>query len=415
MKLIKDSIWNILSIGIPALVAIPIFSLISKKVGFEIFGIYTLSFAIVGYASIFDLGLSRAVIREVAIHVNHPNDINYIVNTAFSVVVILGLLSCLIILLTNSFLVDFIGVSLYFKADVIKGMQWLAYCLPLLLVSQIWLSYFEGLSNFKSLSIFKTLSNILIVVLPYLMVLVRPTFSYLMMGMLSARLIAFLISYFWISKKINIAFHVDKDCLKRLLYFGGWFTVSSVVGPIMVYFDRFILSSLIGAKNVAFYTAPSELVMRLLSLPNAGARVLFTRFSNTAAGNERRIYFLSIIILGVSAFALSLPLFIFAEKILVLWMGQSFVGEPVLVFRILLLGFVFNAIAQVPFNNLQAKGFSKLTALVHCVEVVPYLIILFFFTYTYGMLGVALAWTLRITFDTLIFLYLDFYKGNKNE
>ena len=183
----------------------------------------------------------------------------------------------------------------------------------------------------------------------------------------------------------------------------------------MVYFDRFILSSLIGAKNVAFYTAPSELVMRLLSLPNAGARVLFTRFSNTAAGNERRIYFLSIIILGVSAFALSLPLFIFAEKILVLWMGQSFVGEPVLVFRILLLGFVFNAIAQVPFNNLQAKGFSKLTALVHCVEVVPYLIILFFFTYTYGMLGVALAWTLRITFDTLIFLYLDFYKGNKNE
>ena len=122
MKLIKDSIWNVLSIGIPALVAIPIFSLISKKVGFEIFGIYTLSFAIVGYASIFDLGLSRAVIREVAIHVNHPNDINYIVNTAFSVVVILGLLSCLIILLTNSFLVDFIGVSLYFKADVIKGI-----------------------------------------------------------------------------------------------------------------------------------------------------------------------------------------------------------------------------------------------------------------------------------------------------
>ena len=54
MKLIKDSIWNVLSIGIPALVAIPIFSLISKKVGFEIFGIYTLSFAIVGYASIFD-------------------------------------------------------------------------------------------------------------------------------------------------------------------------------------------------------------------------------------------------------------------------------------------------------------------------------------------------------------------------
>ena len=39
MKLIKDSIWNVLSIGIPALVAIPIFSLISKKVGFEIFDV----------------------------------------------------------------------------------------------------------------------------------------------------------------------------------------------------------------------------------------------------------------------------------------------------------------------------------------------------------------------------------------
>ena len=183
--------------------------------------------------------------------------------------------------------------------------------------------------------------------------------------------------------------------------------VSSVVGPIMVYFDRFILSSMIGAKRVAFYTAPSELVIRLITLPSAVSRTLFPNFSANTTVDNQKVYKLSVIILGLSATLIALPIFIFAENILILWMGTEFTGEPKWVLRILVVGFVFNAMAQVPFTQLQAKGFSKVTALVHCAEVLPYLIILYLLIDTYGIIGAAVAWFIRVGVDTAIFFILN--------
>lgn len=407
MKLIKDSIWSLLSIGIPALVAIPVFSLIAKQVGIEIFGIYTLSFAIIGYASIFDLGLSRAVIREVAINSGNRDDIVVIINTAFSAMVVLGIIAGVAVFCASELLVNFISVSSQYQADIIKGLKWLALCLPLLLISQIWLSYFEGLSEFKSLSMVRTLSNVLIVVLPYVMGLIKPSFDYLMIGMLIARFFTFLISYFWVKRYIALTLAVDRICLKRLLGFGGWLTVSSIIGPVMVYLDRFILSAMIGAKSVAFYTAPAELVVRMASIPSTATKTLFVRFSNQSNGQERHIYMLSVVLLLLGILVLVIPTFFFAPQVLELWLGKEFLGESVVVLRILLLGLIFNALAQVPYSALQAKGYSKLTAIIHSAEIIPYTVLLYVLIGSYEIIGVAIAWLVRMVVDTLLLFYFN--------
>lgn len=41
---------------------------IARSLGLEKFGLFTLAYALVGYAGIFDMGLSRAVIRAIAIN-----------------------------------------------------------------------------------------------------------------------------------------------------------------------------------------------------------------------------------------------------------------------------------------------------------------------------------------------------------
>lgn len=414
MKLIKDSLWVLLSIAIPAVIAIPAFAIINKQVGTELFGIFTLSFAIIGYASIFDLGLSRAVIREVAMNDNNANAITAIINTAFTMMSVLSLLAVLVIWGISANLVGLLSVSGGYQNDVISGFKWLAVCVPFLLISQIFLAYFEGLAEFRALSLVRTLGNVLIVVLPCVASFIEPSFTALMIAMLLARVMVFLCSVGWIVKRITIRPVFDVVMSKRLLGFGGWLTVSTVVGPIMVYFDRFVLSSIGGAKNVAFYTAPSELVMRMLSLPSAASRTLFSRLSRTPNGKEQTIYRLSVLLLGVVSFLFALPFFVFAEEILVLWLGQEF-AQSAWVFRILLIGFVFNAIAQVPYTSLQAKGLSKQTAMVHCSELIPYIILLIFLVKYYGLIGVAVAWTLRTLIDMAVFLILDtkFQTGTK--
>jgi len=409
MSLIKNSVWNFLSIIIPSLVALPAFAVIARVVGIEIFGIFTLSFAIVGYASIFDLGLSRSVIREIAIHCQQPEAQVLIINTATTLIVVLGLLSSIALWITAAPIVDFIKVSHEHIEDVTTGLKLLALCLPPLLLSQVWLSYFEGLEQFKKLSYIKVVIGIATVLLPLIFCLIESNFKMLMFGLIASRFLAFFISLYLISKHIPLKLSIDRVYAENLLNFGGWLTISSIVGPIVVYFDRFILSSVIGAKYVAFYTVPAELIMRLIALPSAVSRTLFPRMSQASSErkSEKYTYYLSLKLLALSALIIGIPLYIFAEEIMGLWMGQAFRGQPVEILRILLIGFFINALAQVPFTQLQAHGYSKVTALVHVIEALPYLIVLTIIINMYGIIGVAWTWTTRIFIDTIIFFYLN--------
>lgn len=50
---------------------------------------------------------------------------------------------------------------------------------------------------------------------------------------------------------------------REVIRFGGWVTVSKAVGPLMMYFDRFLIGSLLTMTAVAYYTVPYELVTKL--------------------------------------------------------------------------------------------------------------------------------------------------------
>ena len=96
---------------------------------------------------------------------------------------------------------------------------------------------------------------------------------------------------------------------------------------------------------------------------------------------------------------IALPIFIFAEPILTIWLGKAYGTISSDILRILLVGFVFNAIAQVPFSQIQADGRSKQTALLHLAELIPYIILLAILVNFYGIYGAAIAWTTRVIAD----------------
>lgn len=68
MKLWKDTLWNLLGLLVPTLVAMPAMAIMARLLGVERFGLFMLAFALLGYASIFDGGITRAIIRSVALN-----------------------------------------------------------------------------------------------------------------------------------------------------------------------------------------------------------------------------------------------------------------------------------------------------------------------------------------------------------
>ncbi|MDO9172303.1 MAG: polysaccharide biosynthesis C-terminal domain-containing protein, partial [bacterium] len=103
----------------------------------------------------------------------------------------------------------------------------------------------------------------------------------------------------------------------------------------------------------------------------------------------------------------AVPVFIFAEWILTAWLGAPYGDESANILRILLVGFVFNAVAQVPYSRIQAHGKSRVTALVHLVELFPYLALMMLLIGKYGLIGAAAAWTVRVCADFFALQFLS--------
>lgn len=405
MKFIKDTSWNLISFCVPIFIAIPILGMISRLMGVERFGLFTLILAIFGYSSVFDLGLSSAIVRVIAINKNNLKIVKEYLSTA---TIFLGLVSIFPLFLMAYFsenLVDVLNISSDIYPDAKVTFELLSLVFPLLILTTIWQSYLEGNERFKELSLIKTLSSICMSIFPLLLLMIEQSLTYSVIGIIIARLFSMILIISYTIKDIGFftknLFIISR--LKELFRFGGWLTITNIISPIMSSMDRFILSSMSGAEKVAFYTAPAEIVGRMLIIPGIISKTAFPRL---VRNNE--ISFKTKLKVANSTVALGmlLPVFIFSGEILNYWLGAGYDSSSITL-KILLIGLFFNASAQVSYTSIQAGGYSKLAAFVHLFEVIPYLIALYYFVQYYSYNGAAIAWSARMAIDFIAFMFLE--------
>ncbi|MDM2754180.1 MULTISPECIES: flippase [unclassified Citrobacter] len=409
MSIIKNSIWNVAGYIVPAIITIPALGLLGRVLGAEMFGIFTLALAIVGYASIFDVGLTRAVIREISIFRDELEEKKKIISTASLLVIIMGVIATLVLYFFSDTVTDLLKISPALHQHVVNSLKILALSIPIFLVTQIWLAILEGEERFGILNIYKSITGSLLSLLPVVFIYIHPTLEFAIIGLVISRLFCLVFAFF-LCKNIIIQSKLffSGSTLKRLLMFGGWITVSNIISPLMAYFDRFIVSNQLGAAVVAFYTAPSEAVARLGIIPGAFARAIFPRLSSSTNAIERRR---SKKIVTLLLLLITLPLLLIGlvagNWMMTLWMGPAFAGLSAMVLSILLVGFVLNSLAQVPFASIQSRGFARITAYIHLFELVPYLAMLFYLIKNHGIIGAAIAWTIRMGVDYLLLSLID--------
>lgn len=405
MKIAKNSFFNIAGYIIPGILSIPILGYMARELGIEEFGLFTIILALVGYASIFDVGITRSVIREIAIFKNNQEEVLKIISTSALLVLILGVAAGVLIIVFSSIISELLKVSSYAVENFQYSLMLLSLSIPLFLLTQIWCSLLEGREEFLKLNIFKTISSTLVVLLPAIGLMLDSSLLSAVIGLLISRVIS-IILVLWFCKEYIVKLKFHKDTFKRLINFGGWIAVSNIISPIMSYFDRFILANKVGSNVVGFYTGPSEAISRIGIFPSAIARTIFPMLSDKEADNKQikkisyLLVFLSIVPFGIIAAY-------FAENILDLWLGSQFALKSTLIFQVLVLGLIFNSIAQVPFTSIQAQGGSKVTAILHLFEVIPYVLLLLYLIQYYGLLGAAWAWTIRMFVDMGLLIFLD--------
>lgn len=409
MSLIKNSIWNLSGYVIPTLITVPALGYLARALGPELFGIYTIAIAIVGYAGIFDVGLTRAIVREVALFREDIIERNRIISTSTSFILVFSSLGVIILYCLVPEIVNLLNISSQHRMEVEHALKILVFSIPIFLLNQLWMSILEGDEKFAVVNFQRSIGSSVIAGLPAIFVVLQNSLVNAIYGLILGRVISLVIAFIIVRKEIieaKLMFH--KETFKRLIFFGGWITVSNIISPMMVYFDRFVISNIFGAKMVGYYTAPSEAITRLGVLPGALARAVFPRLSNTIdSGDFRKQLSFSYKLMALGCLPVVVLGVLLSDKILLLWMGKDYAEHSTSIFSVLLTGFFFNAMAQIPFATIQSVGKAKLTALLHCCEVIPYLLVLYYCVHTYGLIGAAYAWSLRVIADCLLLLIIS--------
>ncbi len=407
MNLWKNTFWNILGLVIPTIVALPAMALMARLLGVERFGLFTLAFALLGYASIFDVGITRAVIRSVAINQTQREKVRDLMGSALWAVLAISLAASALTYWANEKIVTLLNVSPAVVPDAISAFAVCALVIPPTIIGMTLFSYLEGTQQFGRLNAYKVVTGSLVAACPALILLFDATLTNAVAGLLIARIATVLLAYLACTKDLGFRFFsFNPKLIRELFSFGGWVTVSNIISPLMAYFDRFILSNFLGAARVAFYTAPAEAVARMSIVPGAVARAIFPLFSSEQH-NSSAIAAHAYKGLIVATAALAIPVFFLAEPLLRLWLGSPYGEQSAGVLKILVIGFIFNSVAQIPFSRIQAHGQSRLTALIHLAELVPYLIILALLVKQWGIYGAAVTWTLRVLVDYLALEYFS--------
>jgi O-antigen/teichoic acid export membrane protein len=408
------------------LVAIPF---LIQHLGQERLGVLSLIWVIVGYFSFLDMGLGRAVTVAVASCRSDPStrrtDELHIVGTASVLLLAVG---CAMVFFMGLGVLG-LGIpvrlsSPVFAEEVKLAVLWMLPSLPLLLLSSVLKGGLEGTGEFRALNLLRIPTGVMLVVGPCLAALYSPHLMWACISILLVRLVHFWVLVALVARKMELrslpfirtllrASHMA--WLRRLLAFGGWVTVSNVVGPVIVYVDRFVIGAVVAAASVAFYSVPFDVVSRLPILVAALCSVLLPELARLSRGIHRepansevirslvrRSSKLSAVVVAV----LVLVGCLLAPWALRVWLGPTFEVQSTLITQVLLLAFGVNAVAQIPFTALQAAGRVRSVALLHVVELLPYGASLYVAISWLGIEGAAWASLLRSVIDYLVLSWM---------
>lgn len=419
MKLVRHSLYNLLGLGLPLVAAVFCIPMLIKELGDAKFGILTLIWAVVSYFGLFDFGLGRSLTQLLAVAIAQKEErkIGALAGTALAVMLILGMVAGGVMAVFASWGVDQIK-DVPDHADIVNAVWAMAIAMPAIILTTGFRGVLEATHDFKIINAIRLPMGLFTFVAPVAVVWLGSTsLSLIAAALVVGRIVGCVIHGFYVKRALpsggGLMFNMG--FVKPLLTSGGWMTVSNIVSPFMGYVDRFMIGTMLSAASVAFYTTPQEMMTKLWIIPGAVTAVLFPAFAADLVtdGGRTKVFFSGAVTgLFLAVFPVTLFLGLFAHEILNIWINPEFSNNSALMMQLFSAGILVNCLAHVPFTLIQGMGKAKYTALIHCVEFPFFIIALWALIASYGLVGAAIAWFLRMLFDAiLIFGACNYLQG----
>lgn len=406
MSIKKNTAINIIGAVLPMVVMLITVPIYLKLLGDVRYGVLALVWLVLGYLSFMEMGLGKATANQIAkAHAAHARERSEIFWTAIAVNAGLGLVAAFILWLVGDYLIGHvIKIPDDFRAEALASLPWLVATFPLALISSVLNGALEGANKFLLLNSLQVIGNVFFQLVPLLVAYwYHPSLEYVIPAAVVARVFTnFSLMYAChLHVTDRTVWLVSLSKARSLLSFGGWVGLSSLVTPTLESIDRFVIGATIGAKAVTYYTIAYQFAAKLRVIPSALSRALFPRLS-MPSDDRHRVAIRGMQALTVLLTPITILITLLLTPFLNIWIGPDVAVKINKISYLFLFGIWINSIGHVPVTLLIGSGQPSTVAKTHVAEVLPFIALIYGGAVSFGIIGVATAWVIRVIIDTAI-------------
>ena len=407
MSVSRHAGYNLVGSVIPIALSLVTVPLYLHLVGQDRYGVLAIAWLLLGYFGLFDLGLTRATsFRIAALRDASPEARANTFWSALAVNAMMGAIGGVVLWLAASyFFAHVFKVDESLRPEILAGVPLLAAAVPVATMTGVLTGAMQGREKFLETNVVSVTSTTLFQLFPLAVAWIHgPNLVVLLAAAIAARVVAIAVLAYQCWREVGRARapRIDRAEVSVLLKYGGWVTLTSLFGPMLVIVDRFAIGALLGAAAVAVYSVPFQLAQRIAILPSALTNALFPRMSAADADRRHEMGGLATLALAALISPLVLGAVFVLEPFLHVWVGAEMATKAAPVGRILVIGFWANAFALVPFMTLQSSGRPDLVTKMLLVQIPPYLAALYLGMKYLGLPGCAIVFSARCVVDYLL-------------
>jgi O-antigen/teichoic acid export membrane protein len=415
--LAKNILYNSVGLAAPVMLALLCIPPLIKGLGMPAFGLLTLVWVVLGYFSIFDLGIGRALTLAVSSKraTGDTANIRPLVKAGLGLTLLLGAAGGGLLALAAPHLARLMSpADATLMAEAQSALYAVAAVLPFVTTTAALRGVLEAYDRFDITSAIRLGMGFITYGGPLLVLQFTPGLVPVVVFLACGRGVTWLIHLVYVRRVVPVVQGASQRItvaeLRPLLVSGGWMTVSNIVSPLMSYLDRFVVAYIVGAGLTAYYTTPYEAISRLTMIPEAVLGVLFPALGAAMATDRERakqLYGQSLRVLLAVMVPVATALVAFAHPLLSAWIDADFARQSFLAMQWLAVGVSVNCVARVTFTVIQSQNRADVTAKLHLIELPCFLLLLFWLTHSLGIAGAAMAWCIRACVDFAMLLHIQ--------
>jgi O-antigen/teichoic acid export membrane protein len=410
----RQALWSAAGALLPAIAALVTVPGLTRALGPSGFGTLAVAWALLGWFSLADLGLSRAVTQVVAqaIARGEEHEGAALTWSAMACMLVASVAVAIPLWWAAPWLATLLRVPVSEWPGTVSGLRWMAAALPPTVGMLAWRGVLEGCQAFRESALLRAPFGVAFALVPWWLGTSGYGLAGAIQGMAAVRLVGW-VAHLVVARRVFPALvplrWAPWSALRGVLAFGGWTTLSNVASPLMNTVDRVGIGALVTAAALAPYAAATEVATKIWLLTAILVPVYYPHFAGALVQAPARAV-ARLVEGGRLLVALGVPGLVILSALatpgLGWWLGDPLAATAARCLQWLTIGLAPNLLAQLQLALVQAAGRPAYAAWGHLLELPLFVGGLAWAVPRYGAEGAAAVWSARMMLDALWLLVM---------